>query len=200
MEAYNAIAFHTQSGTITETGSIIVIGSALPHCPRHSLRLSLDAVTLLPVSSERVLDTEEFPLVSIWRNPNRLPKSMYVNYQLHALAILDFANSLEWDYLWYVHHDMYFAGEWGDFFDLFLASGADFIAPNIQERSGDPESPLWESFCVPQEQGSLPEGLVISAECSIFRVSRYAFDAIRCYLVGRDPAIVYFRLLSQRPG
>jgi hypothetical protein len=173
------ISFFLAEEFIEDYHSTLICGSVRRHMGSEAGRLDEKAVSMLTHTAGLVSEFAGKTLVGSLSVPSCVPEDYSSSHGFHCLALLEFAADVEWDYLWYVHHDVYLAGNWSEFFDSFENSDADYIAPCVRNRLTDPDWYLWDSLDVPPGVDLPSQELQIASLNTIFRISRKAFDEVR---------------------
>lgn len=173
------ISFFVSKDFYDFQGSTLICGSALKNLSEEAGRLGRHSILLLNQPSVDVVEFAGRDLVASWAVPSNAPGQLLHGHGAHCLALLDFACELEWDYLWYVHHEVYLAADWANFFASFENSEADFIAPCIRTRESDSGWYWWDALEAPAGTSMPPANSQLAALSTIFRISRRAFDQVK---------------------
>ncbi|QJE95262.1 DUF707 domain-containing protein [Luteolibacter luteus] len=180
MSQSQQVSFYASEEFYQRQGGTLVCGSIQEgRVQEVAQRLGDHSILLLTHQPGEAARLEDKELLDTWSIPSGVPGELLHGQGSHCLALLELSEDLEWDYLWYVHHNVSFLGNWSEFFASFGDSKADFIAPWVRSRQSEPNWYWWESFKTPPGGNMLPEESQFAALSTIFRISRKALEEVR---------------------
>jgi hypothetical protein len=136
MNSFQQVSFFVSATFHPRQDSTLVCGSAPRNASEAAGRLGAGAVSLV------VHDENDLPLIgereraAAWMVPPGVSDELLHGHGVYCIALLDTALEIEWDYLWFIHHDVHFEGDWGALFASFDESDADFYCAMRSQSGG----------------------------------------------------------------
>lgn len=130
---------------------------------------------LLNVDFKFANQTKLDTIQSLYIPTEQKSKELWFNAEYSILYTLLYltVNDIEYDYIWSIEYDVYYSGNWKEFFELYDKSDADYIGSYIEEAENSKrDKSYWDLITTNDDTDDIPiEKKATSFGC-IFRISK----------------------------
>jgi len=142
---------------IANTGMNVII-------MEHNGNTKLEGIEIVPFNDDDLLNSG----LNYWRSNIIIPGS-------NNLPLLYYWNiTRKYDHIWMIEDDVYFSGDWSDFFKQFVGMQDDFITSNIRRYNTDPSWSWWDSMYHPSK--AIRKENLIASFNPVYRLSSRAMQ------------------------